>query len=137
MERHLLPDSRNRASSEIRYDRSVFEDFVAHLPDGLRADVSSGREFLRETLKQIRVAGEDTRPRQCPVCSKHLGKLTPQHFAQHGLTLQEGYRKFPELGFNKKARLVIQPSPEGLLQTEKVFGLMVAGAGFEPATFGL
>ena len=65
-----------------------------------------------------------------------LGKLTPQHLAQHGLTLQEGYRRFPELGFSKRARLVIQPSPDGLLKTGEVFGLMVAGAGFEPATFG-
>ncbi len=137
LERQQLSDSPSCASSEIRYDRVVLEDFLAHLSDGLRADVRSGREFLQETLKQIRVAGEDTRPRRCPVCSKHLGKLTPQHLAQHGLTLQEGYRKFPELGFNKRARLLIQPSPEGLLQTGEVFGLMVAGAGFEPATFGL
>lgn len=130
LERDQLSVSRNRASAEIRYDRTVVEDFLAHLPDALRSDVRLGREFLHDTLKQIRVAGEDGRPRQCPVCSRHLGKLTPQHLAQHGLTLQEGYRKFPELGFNKKARLLIQPSPEGLLQTGEVFGLMVAGAGF-------
>ncbi len=137
LERDQLSGSRSRVSAEIRYDRTVVEDFLAHLPDGLRSDVRSGREFLQETLKQIRVVGEDTRPRRCPVCSKHLGKLTPHHLAQHGLTLQEGYRKFPELGFNKRARLLIQPSPEGLLQAGEVFGLMVAGAGFEPATFGL
>ncbi len=46
----------------------------------------------------------------------------------HGLTLRESYRKFPELGFNKRARLLVQPSPEGLLKTGEVFGLMVAGA---------
>jgi hypothetical protein len=50
--------------------------------------------------------------------------------ARHGLAIKESYRKFPELGFTKRARLVIQPSPEGLLQTGEVFGLMVAGAGF-------
>jgi Recombinase zinc beta ribbon domain/Recombinase len=82
LERDELSVSRNRASAEIRYDRTVVEDFLAPLPDGLRADVRSGREFLRETLKQIRVAGEDSRPRQCPVCSRHLGKLTPQHLAR-------------------------------------------------------
>ncbi len=137
LEHKQLSDSHKRTSAAIRYDRTVVEDFFAHLPDALRSDVRSGREFLRETLREIRVAGDERRPRHCPVCSRQLGKLTPQHLAQHGLTLQEGYQKFPELGFNKRARLIIQPSPEGLLRTGEVFGLMVAGAGFEPATFGL
>ena len=96
-----------------------------------------GREFLRETLKYVRVEPREERTRLCPVCQQRLGKLTPQHLARHGLSLSEGYRKFPELGFTKRARLVIQPSPEGLLRTGEVFGLLVAGAGFEPATFGL
>ena len=71
------------------------------------------------------------------MCQQLLGKLTPQHMAVHGLTLRESYRRFPELGFNERARLLVQPSPEGLLKTGEVFGLMVAGAGFEPATFAL
>ena len=50
--------------------------------------------------------------------------------ARHGLSLHECYKRFPGLGFTKEARLIIQPSPEGLLQTGEVFGLMVAGAGF-------
>ena len=123
--------------TEIRYDRSVVEDFLAHLPTALRTDIRLGREFLQETLKSIRVAEGKDRPRVCPMCQQLLGKLTPQHMAVHGLTLRESYRKFPELGFNKRARLLVQPSPEGLLKTGEVFGLMVAGAGFEPATFGL
>ena len=53
-----------------------------------------------------------------------------EHFARHGLGLSEGYRSLPELGLTKGARLMIQPSPEGLLNTGKVFGLLVAGAGF-------
>jgi hypothetical protein len=125
------------AASEIRYDRSVVEDFVARLPEALRADLTSGREFIRETLKSIRIAPDGDRARQCPMCRQVLGKLTPQHLVVHGLTLQEGYKRFPELGFTKRARLMIQPSPQGLLQTGEVFGLLVAGAGFEPATFGL
>jgi hypothetical protein len=51
--------------------------------------------------------------------------------------MEDGYRRYPLLGFTRRARLLIQPSPDGLLNTAKVFGLMVAGAGFEPATFGL
>ena len=117
--------------AEIRYDRSVVEDFVARLPEALRTDLTSGREFIHETLKWIRIAPGDDRPRECPVCRKVLGKLTPQHLVQHGLTLTEGYKKFPELGFTKRARLMVQPSPQGLLQTGEVFGLLVAGARFE------
>jgi site-specific DNA recombinase len=124
-------------ATEIRYDRAVVEDFVARLPEALRADVRLGREFLRETLQYVRIADGGDRQRTCPICDQALGKITPQHFARHGVALREGYRSFPELGFTKGARLVIQPSPEGLLNTGEVFGLVVAGAGFEPATFGL
>src|SRR5207245_3571402 len=108
---------------------------LARLPQALRADVRLGREFLRETLRHIRVAAEQYRPRRCPLCQQQLGKLTPQHMRRHGLTLPDAYRKFAGLAFNRGARLLIQPSPDGLLNTGKVFGLVVAGAGFEPATF--
>lgn len=37
----------------------------------------------------------------------------------HGLTLDQAYRGFPGLGFTKKARLIIQPSPSGILNTLK------------------
>ena|ERR1043166_9936553 len=89
----------------------------------LRADLTSGREFIRETLKSIRIAPDGDRARQCPICRQVLGKLTPQHLVVHGLTLREGYKRFPELGFTKRARLLIQPSPQGLLQTGEVYGL--------------
>jgi len=125
------------APIEIHYDRAVVEDFVARLPEALRADVRLGREFLRETLRHVRIADAGHRLRTCPICDKVLGKTTPQHFALHGVALRDGYRRFPELGFTKGARLMIQPSPEGLLNTGKVFGLVVAGVGFEPTTFGL
>jgi hypothetical protein len=122
---------------EIRYDRAVVEDFVTRLPEALRLDVRLGREFLRETLQYVRVIDGGERRRTCPICHKTLGKITPQHLALHGVDLREGYFRFPELGFTKGARLDDQPSPEGLLNTGKVFGLVVAGVGFEPTTFGL
>ena len=96
---------------EIRYDRTVVVDFGTRLPEALRADVRLGREFLRETVRHIRVAAEQNRPRRCPVCQRTLGKLTPQHMRRHGLTLQDAYRKFAELGFTE-GPAVIQPSPE-------------------------
>jgi hypothetical protein len=45
---------------------------------------------------------------------------------KHGSTLMESYRRFPQLGFNRRARLKIQPSPEGILNTGEVFGFVVA-----------
>ena len=126
------PDS---AATEIHYDRAVVKDFVSSLPEALRTDVGLGREFLRETLQYVRVTDGGERQRTCPICGQTFGKITPQHLALHGVPLRQGYLRFPELGFTKGARLIIQPSPEGLLNTGKVFGLVVAGAGFEPATF--
>src|SRR5262249_17325943 len=101
LERQATTTQHHAGATEIRYDRSVVEDFVARLPDAPRTDVASGREFVHETLKSIRIAPGDDRRRECPVCRKPLGKLTPQHLVQHGLTLKDGYRKFPELGFTK------------------------------------
>src|SRR5262249_16691260 len=76
-----------RETIEIRYDRSVVEDFVRHLPAALRANVEQGREFLHETLRSVRIREEGRRARACPLCRAVLGKLTPQHLALHGLTL--------------------------------------------------
>src|SRR5262245_1058441 len=134
---HELTATRDSAGTEIHYDRAVVEDFVARLPEALRADVRLGREFLRETLRHVRIADAGHRQRTCPICEQILGKVTPQHLSLHGISLRDGYRRFPELGFTRGARLTIQPSPEGLLNTGEVFGLVVAGVGFEPTTFGL
>ena len=131
------PANTECAPAEIHYDRAVVEDFVARLPEALRADIRLGREFLRETLRHVRIADVGPRQRTCPICDQALGKITPQHLAVHGVALRDGYRRFPDLGFTKGARLTIQPSPEGLLNTGEVFGLVVAGVGFEPTTFGL
>lgn len=82
---------------------------------------------------RIQIEGGATRPTVCPVCGEEQGKLSPQHMQTHGLTLDQAYGSFPGLGFTKKARLIIQPSPSGLLNTLKVHCLMVAGAGFGKA----
>jgi site-specific DNA recombinase len=122
--------------SVIRYDRTVIEDFLSHLLEALRLDVSLGRELLTDLISEVRIEREGPRPRTCPVCGKTLAKLAPQHMKTHGLSLNEAYKRFPELGFNGKARLVIQPGPSGLLGTLEVRD-QVAGGGFEPPTFGL
>ena len=129
----LTPES----SSGIHYNEDVVEKFADELPHMLRTDVRLGREFLQETLQHVRIeAGERQIPR-CPVCGVEQGKIGPQHLAKHGLTLPTAYNSYPGLGFTKKARLIVQPSPSGILNTMKVNCSVVAGAGFEPATFGL
>lgn len=122
---------------EIHYDPTVVQEFLAHLPETLHTDIRLGREFLQETLQHVRIEDGERRQTRCPVCGEEQGKLSPQHMQTHGLTLDQAYRGFPGLGFTKKARLIIQPSPSGILNSMKVRGLKVAGAGFEPATFGL
>ena len=135
LERTARP--RQAEPAAVRYDRAVVEDFAARLPEALRADVRLGREFLRETVASIRVTPLGERTLTCPVCGQSMRKVTPQHLGRHGLAMEDGYRRYPRLGFTRRARLLIQPSPDGLLNTAEVFGLVVAGAGFEPATFGL
>ena len=122
--------------NEIRYDRSVVEDFISRLPETLCAHVDLGREFLQQTLEQIKIADVGEREMSCPICKKALKKLTPQHLEKHGLSLEESYRKFPQLGFNRCTRVIIKPTAGGMLHTGKVFCLMVAGQGLELSISG-
>ncbi len=101
------------------------------MPETLCAHVDLGREFLQQTLERIKIADFGEREISCPICKTALKKLTPQHFRKHGLGLEESYRKFPQLGFNRCTRVIIQPIAGGMLPTDKVFGLMVAGQGLE------
>ena len=120
-----------------KYDPEAIKAFVNDLPAALRTDVRIGREFLNETLKSVRVAKIGNGRPNCPVCKKSFPKLTVQHLRKHRLTFQEAYRRYPEVGFTKRARLSIQPNPEGIAKTGKEYGFVVAGRGFEPLTFGL
>lgn len=122
--------------NEVRYDRGVVQDFISRLPETLCAHVDLGREFLQQTLEQIKIADVGETEISCPICKMVLKKLTPQHFSKHGLGLQESYRKFPQLGFNRCTRVIFQPTAGGLLPTGKVFGLVVARQGLEPSIPG-
>jgi site-specific DNA recombinase len=121
------PENPESVPTEIHYDRAVVEDFVARLPEALRADVRLGREFLRETLRHIRIADVGHRQRTCPICEQVLGKVTPQHLALHGVTLREGYRRFPELGFTKRGSADDPAEPRG--PAEHRGGVRLGGCG--------
>ncbi len=129
-------DPTQSGPSAIHYDGAVIKDFLAHLPEAIGIDVAVGRELLGDMISEVGIRDDGPRPTTCPLCGKVLRKLTPQHMASHQLKLREAYRLFPTLGFNRRARLVIQPGPHGLFDTLEVFG-EVAGGGFEPPTFGL
>jgi DNA invertase Pin-like site-specific DNA recombinase len=136
LERQPTTGANQSTPSVIQYDQSVVDDFLSHLPEAVQVDISLGREFLRDFISEVRIADEEPRPTICPLCGKTLGKLTPQHMRRHALSLEEVYRRFPQLGFNRKARLVIQPGPHSLFPALEVRD-EVAGDGFEPSTFGL
>ncbi len=119
------------AFNEIRYDRAVVEDFISRLPETLCAHVDLGREFLQQTLECIKIADVGEREISCSICKKALKKFTPQHLRKHGFGIEESYRKFPQLGFNRRTRVIIQPSAGGMLHAGKMRGLMVAGQGLE------
>lgn len=112
----------------VSYSRSAALDFFAHFPEFLRANEAAGREFLREIVREIRISNEGEKERACPECGERVGALVPQHLKKHGLTRSECLRIYPGAGFTKKARLSIEPSPEGIVGAGKAFGLVVAGA---------
>ena len=107
------------------------------MPESLKGDVAGGREFLQDMLLRIQIADHERMTRICPVCGETQGTINPRHMKWYGLTMEETYRRYAELCFNKKARLHLQPTQDGILPNTKMLGLVVAGAGFEPATFGL
>gem|GEM_PF-5343293 len=88
-------------------------------------------------LTSVDVAKGKGTCRKCPVCDAIYTKGTPQHMAIHGLTPQEACEQYPQLGFTSQTELNSQPNGQGLFCSGKVNGLVVAGEGFEPPTFGL
>ena len=61
---------------EVRYDPAAARDFLACLPEGLRANMQFGREFLRDTLVEVRIQDGADRPTVCPVCGEVQGAST-------------------------------------------------------------
>src|SRR5208282_3039200 len=118
------PTSTSKRRSEVRYDRSVVEDFLQNLDDALSSNVELGREFLRETFARIRVRPVTKRQVLCPLCGVPMAKITPQHIGTHGLDLEQGYRRFPQLGLTHSAQLVAEPLPGGFIDAVQPFDLL-------------
>ena len=45
------PTGEPSKATEVRYDPAVLADFLRHLPEGLRSDLASGREFIHQALR--------------------------------------------------------------------------------------
>lgn len=107
---------------EVKYDRIVAEQFLANLPDALRADVSEGRRFLGSIIEKIAVT-DTQEPRKCPYCRELLEKITPRHLKKHGLTIGTYLKECPSLGFTRSATITVHLKEDGILREGKVFGL--------------
>ena len=116
--------SSSKRRSEVRYDRSVVDDFLQNLDDALSSNVELGREFLHETFARIRIRPLTKRQVLCPLCGKPMAKITPQHIGTHGLELEQGYRRFPQLGLTHSAQLVAEPLPGGFINAVQPFDLL-------------
>jgi hypothetical protein len=95
------PENPESAPTEIHYDRAVVEDFVARLPEALRTDVRLGREFLRETLRHVRIADAGRRQRTCPICEQALGKVTRSTLHCMGSPFETATADFPSWDLQK------------------------------------
>jgi hypothetical protein len=102
LDRECAEESADQERMEIRYDRSVVEDFVANLPGALRSKVRLGRKFLRESLKSIRVIAQENRPRLCPVCRQQLGKLRRNTWPGTVWTSKRATESSPNWGLPKE-----------------------------------
>ncbi len=121
------------------YDPGLVSKFIEELDQGvLDCDPEGGREFLACVLRKVEITDIGPKLHECGLCGTKLAKVTPQHAHVHGFAMKDFYRADLGAGFTRRVRVSIHPDPEGVLKTsgEVVYG-MVAGAGFEPTTFGL
>ncbi len=131
-----------RSFHPISIDRGLILQALDNLDTVLSQDPLLGKEFLAGLIDRVVISplsSDDEEPAKlrCPVCGRVQGKITPQHAARHDMTVEELMRRYPHLGVNQPVRVRIFPNIKNLLPEEEVVYEMVAGAGFEPATFGL
>ena len=108
----------------------------------LETDIDLAREFVAGMVRQIVVRPIATtqawrRAVRCPFCGLPIKGLTPQHAEGNGLSLEGMTTSYPELGVSQPVEVRIAFNMKDLLANEEAVYSLVAGAGFEPATFGL
>ena len=131
-----------RQTKCLTIDTGLIKDALENLDKVLDTDLDMAREFLAAMVGRILVhpLSNTKGHRQgirCPLCGLSIKKLTPQHAARHGLSVEEMATAHPEFGVSQPVEIRIGLNMKDLLTKEEVVHCMVAGAGFEPATFGL
>jgi site-specific DNA recombinase len=131
-----------RQTSCLDVDTGLIQDALEHLDAVLATDIDLAREFLAGMVTSILVrplppTAEGSRGIHCPLCGRSIKRLTPQHAAKHGFSVEEMAAAHPEFGVTQPIEVRIRLNMKDLLAKEEVVYIMVAGAGFEPATFGL
>ncbi len=126
----------------ISIDTTLVREALDNLEDVLHRDRLLAKEFLAGLIDRVVITplgGKAAREHRlrCPVCNRVQGKITPQHARRHGMTVASMMKTYPHLGVNQPVEVRIFPNIKDLLPEEEVVYSMVAGAGFEPATFGL
>ncbi len=147
-ERARLKDRRDalaamqRETKRLTFDTGLVQDAVQNLEKVLETDIDLAREFLAGIVTSILVRPLPPSPQRaggirCPLCGVSVKRLTPQHAALHGLEVDEMATAHPEFGVSQPVEVRILLNMKDLLPKEEVVYILVAGAGFEPATFGL
>ena len=146
-ERHQLRELKEglealeHENQTIKIDPGLIEAALKCLDEVLKKDEYLAKEFLSGMIDEIVISpvgsGDVVPGHRCPICGKHLKRLSPQHAKRHGMTVDRMMAEFPELGVNQPVEIQLVPNMKDLLSEEEVVYMMVAGAGFEPATFGL
>jgi hypothetical protein len=88
-------------------------------------------------VRPLPATTDHSRGVHCPLCGLSIKRLTPQHAAKHGLSIEAMATAHPEFGVTQPVEVRIKLNMKDLLAKEEVVYILVAGAGFEPATFGL
>ncbi|MGV8041487.1 MAG: hypothetical protein AB2L07_15975 [Thermoanaerobaculaceae bacterium] len=131
-----------RQTKRLTLDTGLITDALENLGAVLHTDIDLAREFLAGMVTRILVRPVPAAPERppgirCPLCGVSIKRLTPQHAALHGLGVEEMAAAHPQFGVSQPVEVRILLNMKDLLPKEEVVYILVAGAGFEPATFGL
>jgi|GEM_PF-4085571 hypothetical protein len=138
-ERAKLKECRNafatfhRQSKLLTIDTGLIQDALENLDKVLDTDLDLAREFLAGMVTRILVRPLSTTPEHrqgihCPLCGLLIKKLTPQHAAKHGLSVEEMATTHPEFGVGQPVEVRIGLNMKDLLAKEEVVYILVAGA---------
>jgi len=122
-----------RQSRALKVDIGLIQDALEHLEGLLATDIDPAREFPAGMITSILVrpvpaTKEHSRGIHCPLCGLPIKRLTPQHAAKHGLSIEEMGTAPPEFGVTQPVEARIKLNMKDFLPKEEVVYSLVAGA---------